>query len=127
MPERRAQPPTGQPSREDTPVLLYHPLATIVHLCRDLVSRETGEHSTPPPSNSAHRTATFSLVGPLSAGKSTCYSINGVDFELEPETAIYGELRFGALAHVSGTYRRHTVRVARKVIVAPPERARAPN
>lgn len=61
----------------------------------------------------------FSLLGPLSAGKSTEYSINGVDFEIGLTTTILGELRYGALARVSGTYRQHTIRCARRIVVEP--------
>jgi len=98
-------------------VLLSHPLASLVDLYRGLVRRESS--GDPIPRRPRSKQPSFTLVGVLTAGKSTGYSINGIDFEIEPDTTIFGELRFGAPAHVAGVYRRHTIRVATAIVVAP--------
>jgi hypothetical protein len=99
-------------------VLLYHPIASLVDLCRGLVGRAP-HRDTPFAHHPRAGCAGFTLVGLLTAGKSSGYSINGVDFDIEATTAIFGELRYGALTHVTGVYHRHTIRVATKIVVAP--------
>jgi hypothetical protein len=44
----------------------------------------------------------FALNGTVTAGKNTKYAINGEDFVLDPDARVYGELRIGADASVSG-------------------------
>ncbi len=91
-----------------------NPVESLLGLYRILVSRNLALRQGSSPTGARPR---FSLTGPLSAGKATAYSINGVDFEVTPDTAILGELRFGTLACVTGSYRHHTVRVAGRIIV----------
>ncbi|MFM1848725.1 MAG: hypothetical protein RL417_2199 [Pseudomonadota bacterium] len=88
-------------------------VGALVDIVRALIGR-----SSPTDRKGAGRRPQFSLTGPLSAGKSTDYSINGVDFEVASETVVIGELKFGALAQVTGDYRKHTVRCATRIITA---------
>lgn len=92
----------------------------LIDLCRTIIGlKPRGDGDTQGHRGGAGR---FTLMGPLSTGKSTEYSINGVDFEVTPETTILGELRYGALVHVSGTYRHHTVRCAAQIMLQPHRR-----
>ncbi len=95
------------------------PFAALFDLYRALVHGESRSAEERQEAKALRDVAKFSLLGPLSAGKSTSYSINGVDFEIDPTTAIVGELQFGALARVSGIYRQHTIRCAKKILVEP--------
>lgn len=92
-------------------------VGALVDIVRALVGR-----SSPLERKGAGKRPQFSLTGPLSIGKSTDYSINGIDFEINPATSVLGELRLGALTHVTGTYRNHTVRVAGSIMVEPHRR-----
>ena len=96
------------------------PFTALMELCRSLVSGDSLSAEERLEERRRRKTPQFSLLGRLSAGKSTPYSINGVDFEIDSNTSIFGELRFGAQAKVVGYYRRHTMRCAQKVFVEAP-------
>lgn len=101
------------------------PLAVIFQFVRNAFTRPELTPEERAAAEALRKTPTFSLLGCLTAGKATAYSINGVDFEIDPGTLILGELRYGANARVVGTYRHHTVRCARKIAVEP-SRVRPP-
>ncbi len=60
----------------------------------------------------------FVLIGKVERGSSTPYSINGEDFRVDASTVVYGDLRLGVGAEVSGIIRSGNSKVAEVVTTA---------
>ena len=83
---------------------------------RSLWQSLTPSHRRPAPRDPRPR---FSLTGELSPGKRTLYAINGIDFQVDTNTWVVGELTCGASVSVCGVYRKGTERYATRITLNP--------
>ena len=60
---------------------------------------------------------TFSIEGPLHRGDETMYGLQGKDMTISPDAWVFGELRVGARARISGVIRRNGIHYATKVTI----------
>lgn len=59
----------------------------------------------------------FCLVGPLERGTKTRYAIDGQDFYLAPYTWVFGAMRVGAKAKVTGSSSRDGAWTAHRIVI----------
>ena len=62
----------------------------------------------------------FVLQGPIARGAQTLYSVNGIDFAVKPETWIFGEVEYGAMAKVYCPIVPGRGRIASKIVITAP-------
>lgn len=64
--------------------------------------------------------AAFSMEGELRPGNEGSYMVNGVEFTVDDDTWIFGDLEIGAKAVVHGVDHPERGRYARKIVITQP-------
>ena len=80
----------------------------------------TGVKAQPSAGGGKEKAKELVLQGCIGRGTQTLYSVNGIDFAVQAETWIFGEVEYGAMAKVHCPIAPGRGRIASKIVITAP-------